>query len=125
MRQSGFQVLVVDDEKSVTDSIVLVLRNQGIVAMGAYSGKSGLEDAVRWRPDLILLDVLLPDANGIEIALEMSSRLPGSQILLMSGQAATVDLLERARQQGHEFEVLAKPFDPEYLLRRVAALRAA
>ncbi|MGH9534367.1 MAG: response regulator transcription factor [Terriglobales bacterium] len=125
MAANRVKVLVVDDEKTLTDSIVLILRARGVIAMGAYDGQTGLEDARRWRPDLILLDVLLPDANGIDIALQLRHELPHSQLLLMSGQATTVDLLERAQQQGHDFEIWAKPFAPEELLQRVEQVRAA
>ena len=67
-------------------------------------------------PDLIISDVIMPDMNGIEAAIRIRQLLPGCKILLFSGQAATAELLEKARQEGHEFEILAKPVHPQDLL---------
>jgi CheY-like chemotaxis protein len=57
--------------------------------------------------------------NGIEAAIEIRKFLPNCKILLFSGQAATADLLEKARAKGHEFEILAKPVHPQDLLARI------
>ena len=61
----------------------------------------------------------MPDMNGIDAAIQIRSFLPKCKILLFSGQAATADLLETARQQGHEFEILAKPVHPEDFLAKL------
>jgi CheY-like chemotaxis protein len=71
------------------------------------------------KPDLIISDVIMPDMNGIEAAIRIRQALPGCKILLFSGQAATADLLEKARAQGHEFEILAKPVHPQDLLAKL------
>jgi CheY-like chemotaxis protein len=68
---------------------------------------------------LIISDVIMPDMNGIEAAIRIRKALPGCKILLFSGQAATADLLEKARAQGHEFEILAKPVHPQDLLAKL------
>ncbi|MGH9491663.1 MAG: response regulator transcription factor [Terriglobales bacterium] len=121
----GYKVQIVDDERALTDSLVLILRQRGILAMGSYSGQTGLEDALRWHPDAVLIDVLLPDASGIEIAVALRRQLPACRVLLMSGQATTADLLDNSQAQGDHFEVLPKPLSPEHLLERIEALRAA
>jgi len=61
----------------------------------------------------------MPDMNGIEAAIRIRKIHPGCKILLFSGQAATADLLEKARLQGHEFEILAKPVHPQDLLAKL------
>jgi CheY-like chemotaxis protein len=71
------------------------------------------------RPELIISDVIMPDMNGIEAAIRIRQILPTCKILLFSGQAATADLLEKARAQGHEFEILAKPVHPADLLAKL------
>jgi CheY-like chemotaxis protein len=78
------------------------------------------------QPDLLIMDVVMPGMTGIEaaiiarhiIARHIIARhlLPNCKILLFSGQAATADLLETARSQGHEFDLLAKPVHPTDLL---------
>ena len=64
-------------------------------------------------------DVIMPDMNGIEAAIHIRKFLPSCKVLLFSGQAATADLLESARSQGHEFEILAKPVHPQDLLAKL------
>ena len=61
------------------------------------------------------------DLNGIDAAIMIRSLLPKIKILLFSGQAATADLLEKARAKGYEFEILAKPVHPQDLLSRLQA----
>jgi hypothetical protein len=58
--------------------------------------------------------------SGVELALTLERTMPGCKILLFSGQAATVDLLEQARRMGHEFAILTKPVHPSDMLRRVS-----
>jgi two-component SAPR family response regulator len=61
----------------------------------------------------------MADLNGIDAAIQVRSILPSVKILLFSGQAATADLLEKARAQGYEFEILAKPVHPQDLLNKL------
>jgi CheY-like chemotaxis protein len=61
----------------------------------------------------------MADLNGIEAAIRIRELLPKIKILLFSGQAATADLLEKARGQGYEFEILAKPVHPQDLLNKL------
>ena len=71
------------------------------------------------KPDMLISDVIMTDMNGIDAAIKIRGMLPSCKILLFSGQAATADLLDRARVQGHEFEILAKPVHPQDLLARL------
>ena len=64
-------------------------------------------------------DVIMTGITGIEAAIEIRNKAPKCKILLFSGQAATADLLEKARAQGHEFEILAKPVHPTDLLAKL------
>jgi CheY-like chemotaxis protein len=68
---------------------------------------------------MLISDVIMTDLNGIDAAIKIRELLPECKILLFSGQAATADLLDRARGQGHEFEILAKPVHPQDLLARL------
>ncbi len=113
------KVLVVDDERVIADTLVIILRRSGFDAVAAYSGEQSLEVAGDFRPDMIISDVIMSDMNGIDTAIQIRSLLPNCKVLLFSGQAATADLLERARAQGYEFEILAKPVHPQDLLARL------
>ncbi len=113
------KVLVVDDEHVIADTLAIILNQNGFDAAAVYSGTGAVERAKTVRPDLIISDVIMQDMNGIEAAINIRGFLPTCKILLFSGQAATADLLETARAQGHEFEILAKPVHPQDLLAKL------
>jgi CheY-like chemotaxis protein len=110
------KIIVVDDEALIAETVVEILNQEGFAAISAPSGSSAIELAKTVRPSIILSDVIMPGLNGIEMGIKIREIVPTCRVILFSGQAATVDLLERARQQGHRFEILAKPIRPEYLI---------
>src|SRR5271170_7442010 len=103
------KVLVADDERVIADTLVIILNQAGFDAVAVYSGEKAVELASSLRPEMLISDVFIT-IRGI---------LPSCKILLFSGQAATADLLDRARTQGHEFEILAKPVHPQDLLAKL------
>ena len=113
------KVLVVDDEQVIADTLAKILDINGYDASAVYSGAAAVESARDLRPDLIISDVIMQDMDGIEAAIHIRDFLPSCKILLFSGQAATADLLENARAQGHDFEILAKPVHPSELLAKL------
>lgn len=113
------KVLVVDDERVIADTLVIILNKNGFDATAAYSGESAVELANSLQPQMVVSDVIMNDMNGIDAAIQIRAALPKCKILLFSGQAATADLLEKARHEGHEFEILAKPVHPQDLLARL------
>ena len=113
------RVLSVDDEQVIADTLAKILDLHGYDASAVYTGTGAVETARQMRPDLMISDVIMPDMNGIEAAVKIRAFLPECKILLFSGQAATADLLEDARAQGHEFEILAKPLHPSDLLAKL------
>jgi CheY-like chemotaxis protein len=116
------RVLVIDDEKFIADSLAMILEGEGYDALAVYDGKEAVERTESFTPDCVISDVILPGMNGIEICSLIQERYPDCRILLFSGQAATGELVEKARAEGHTWELLAKPVDPEELLARVALL---
>ena len=113
------RVLVVDDERVIADTLAIILNQAGFDAAAVYTGTDAVDRASKEKPDLVISDVIMPDMNGIEAAIRIRQMLPACKILLFSGQAATADLLEKARLQGHEFEILAKPVHPQDLLAKL------
>ena len=113
------KVLVVDDEQVIADTLAKILDLNGYDASAVYTGTAAVENARSLRPDIIISDVIMPDMDGIQAAINIRSFLPDCKILLFSGQAATADLLENARAQGHEFEILGKPVHPSDLLAKL------
>ena len=114
------RALVVDDEQVIADTLAKILDLNGYEASAVYTGTAAVEGARSLQPDLIISDVIMPDMDGIQAAISIRSFLPDCKILLFSGQAATADLLENARAQGHEFEILGKPVHPSDLLAKLS-----
>lgn len=116
------KVIVVDDEPQIADTLVEILIGEGFEALPASTGDYAIELAQSFKPDVVISDVVMPGLNGVEASVRIRGFLPNCRIILFSGQAATVDLLKRAREQGHEFEIVAKPVKPEVLLSIIRGL---
>jgi CheY-like chemotaxis protein len=125
--ESGFQkavrraprVLVVDDEKLVAYSLCEILKRFDYDALPFYDGETAIEAARNHCPDFVLSDVIMPKLNGVETVLRIREICPATRVILLSGNAATADLLKQAHAKGHDFELLAKPIHPDELLRRL------
>jgi CheY-like chemotaxis protein len=113
------RILVVDDEKVIADTIVQILNSNGFIAEPAYGGEEAIEKARRDCPELVLSDVLMPHIDGVEAAIAIREHCPETRIILFSGQAATVEILDRARDRGHTFELLPKPIHPTQLIKHL------
>lgn len=113
-------VLVVDDEKVIADTLSIILKKSGFSAITAYDGPTALRLANDLKPHLLITDVMMPGMTGIELAITMTHTIPECKILLFSGQAATVDLLEKARDAGYDFTTLTKPVHPTDMLKRIS-----
>ena len=100
----------------IAETVVEILNQEGFEVTSVSSGISAIELAKDLRPAIILSDVIMPGLNGIETGIKIREIVPNCKVILFSGQAATVDLLEQARMQGHRFEILAKPIKPEHLI---------
>ena len=110
------KIIVIDDESLIAETVVEILNEQGFEAVPVSSGASAIELAKTVRPAIVLSDVIMPGLNGIETGIKIREIVPNCRVILFSGQAATVDLLEKAREQGHRFDILAKPIKPEHLI---------
>lgn len=115
------KVLVADDEQVIANTLAIILNQAGFEARAVYSGENALETIDAFQPNMLISDVIMTGMTGIEAAIQIREKLPSCKILLFSGQAATADLLEKARSQGHEFEILAKPVHPTDLLAKLRA----
>ena len=112
------KILVVDDEPDVLKILLLRLEKTGYEVIGGRDGREALDLARQMIPDLIILDVYLPDMNGDDVAriLKEDKKMKHIPIILISATAASV--AERAKDCGAE-DYLGKPFEPEELLDKV------
>jgi len=103
MRDSKMRVLIADDEPVIANTLMAILNQAGFEARAVYSGEKAVVEAAIFQPNLVISDVGMPGINGIQVAIEVQAILPSCRILLFSGQAATADLLERARARNYDF----------------------
>jgi DNA-binding NtrC family response regulator len=113
------KVLVVDDERLVADTITEILNRRGFEALACYSAESALEQAETFEPDILLTDVLMPNINGVQLAVRLTEARPSLKAILISGQAGISSIIENARAAGYAFELLPKPLHPEELIAKL------
>jgi CheY-like chemotaxis protein len=112
-------VLVVDDEELIVDTISEILDGAGFQVIGVNNGCNALEKIADRRPDYVLSDVLMPQMNGVELAMAIRKMYPSTRIILFSGQAGISDILLEGQRQGFQFELVAKPIHPLDLIKRL------
>jgi CheY-like chemotaxis protein len=120
--RSGSRVFVVDDEPVIASSLAAILQMNGFSARFFTCPLEALAAARSESPDLVISDVAMPGISGIDLAIQVRAQYPSCEILLFSGQAATLDLLESAHAQGYDFRVLQKPVHPSEFLSEIGQL---
>jgi DNA-binding response OmpR family regulator len=116
------KILIVDDEVKVAETLELIFSTRGYEVRAAHSAEEAIETVAVWRPELALVDVMLPRMNGIDFGIALKANYPSCVLLLFSGHPGTSALLEGARSDGHNFDILAKPLHPAYILDTVSSL---
>lgn len=116
------KILIVEDEKVVADTLGQILAANGYEIRVVYSGEDAVSLIAGWRPDVAILDVMLPKMNGIELALVLKETLPECHALLFSGQPSVEGLMQKAKREGHQFEIFAKPVHPSVMLDAISSL---
>src|SRR5690348_1958843 len=117
------RVLVVDDVRNQADSFAYILREHGYAAIPVYSGKDAVAHAWAIRPDLAVVNLTMPEMDGIQTAVEIWDRLPNVKILFTSAYERDI-LLARTRltaaRLGRDYEVIQKPVDLDAFLGSIA-----
>jgi DNA-binding response OmpR family regulator len=113
------RILVVDDEKEIVELITLYLKKDGYRVLSAHDGQQAIELARRCRPDLIILDLVLPQIDGLEVCriLRAESQVP---IIMLSGRSADKDKLAGLDLGADDY--VTKPFYLRELIARIRAL---
>ncbi|HEV7787288.1 MAG TPA: response regulator [Thermoanaerobaculia bacterium] len=116
------RVLIVDDEPNIVLSLEFLLRQQGYEVSVARDGEEALAAAESWRPDLVVLDVMLPGLDGFEVCRRLRERPEnaGLKILLLTARGREVERV-RGLEEGADAYV-RKPFSTRQLMRTVAEL---
>jgi two-component system OmpR family response regulator len=112
-------VLVVDDEARIREVVEYTLQREGFRVTLAVDGQSALELAAREVPDLVVLDVMLPDIDGLEVCRKLRRKCQ-TPILFLSARGEEVDRIVGLELGGDDY--LTKPFSPRELVARVRAV---
>ena len=105
-------IFVVDDEKWIADTLAVILRQSGYEASAFYNAETALAQLESCCPELVISDVMMPGMNGLDMAVLIRERHPACKVLLFSGQASTLNILDMVGHRGCDFELLAKPMHP-------------
>ena len=113
-------ILIIDDDDSVRESLRRTLHKEGYTIMEASEGRRGLKQLECQPVDVILLDMFMPDKDGLETIMALRRTHPGMKIIAMSGGGfkGRVDVLDVAKKLGVR-RTLAKPFTREELIEAV------
>jgi len=117
------RILVVDDDEGVREYVEAVLSRAGLEVVCAPDGAHGLRALDERSPDLVLLDLAMPDTNGMDLLRRIKERDQQLPVVMLSGQGAVANVVESLRNGASDF--VSKPFEPEQLesaVRRVLAL---
>jgi two-component system OmpR family response regulator len=114
------RVLVVDDEPNITDLVTTALRYEGFEVAAAGDGRQALASAEGFRPDLIVLDVMLPDLDGFEVHERLADRGRRIPVVFLTARDATEDKVRGLTIGGDDY--VTKPFSLEELIARIRAV---
>jgi len=123
------KILIVDDDPDLVNAVTIILKSKKYEVAAAYDGNEGLAKAKTEKPDLIVLDVMMPQKDGYAVCKELKadgtlSKIP---VLLLTAVASHVATTRYTQQMGMETEAddyLDKPVEPEVLVARIETLLA-
>ncbi|OBS30673.1 two-component system response regulator [Tepidimonas fonticaldi] len=121
----GKRVLIVDDEPNILISLEFLMKREGYEVQVARDGEEGLALAGRWRPDVVLLDVMMPRKSGFDVcqAIRADAALAGMRIVMLTAKGRDTDVAKGLALGADAY--LTKPFSTQELVRRVRELLGA
>ncbi|MEA2389951.1 MAG: two-component system, OmpR family, response regulator [Solirubrobacteraceae bacterium] len=114
------RVLVVDDEPNIVDVISMALRFQGFAVESAGKGRDALAAVAAFKPHLLLLDIMLPDMEGFEVARRLGGERADLPIIFLTARDATEDKVRGLTSGGDDY--VTKPFSLEELVARIRTI---
>jgi two-component system, OmpR family, response regulator len=116
----GHRVLVVDDEPNLAEVVTMALRFQGFTVETAATGREALAAVRSFKPHLMVLDVMLPDMEGFEVAARLGAQRAGVPIIFLTARDATEDKVRGLSGGGDDY--MTKPFSLEELVARIRTI---
>jgi two-component system OmpR family response regulator len=117
---AAHRVLVVDDEPNLAEVVTMALRFQGFTVETAGTGREALAAVAKFKPHLMVLDVMLPDMEGFEVAKRLGAQRAGVPIIFLTARDATEDKVRGLSGGGDDY--MTKPFSLEELVARIRTI---
>jgi len=114
VRTAPVNILIIDDDPKAVELVATALEPEGFHVLRAYSGETGVAMAETERPDLIMLDLLMPGMNGFEVARRVKAKHPEMPVILITGWGLEIET--RAAKESGVMKIMAKPFHYQELL---------
>ena len=113
------KILIVDDEPNIVLALKYLLEDEGYEINECYDGQSGFQTTLDWKPDLVLLDVMMPGLDGYSVARKIREKLElqDIQIIFLTAKGTARDKME-GYDSGAELYIV-KPFDNEHIIEKV------
>lgn len=116
------KILVVEDEESVRSLVCILLKSKGYIMRAVPNGQAALDALAEETPDLVLLDIMLPDISGFEICSHIKSEMSTRHVpVIMLTAMKTREYMERGQEVGAD-SYLAKPFTPAMVIETIQRL---
>ena len=112
------KVLVVDDDAALAEMLTIVLRNEGFGTFVCETGDQAMADFREYKPDLVLLDLMLPGKDGIDVCREIRAE-SGVPIVMLTAKNDTIDVVVGLESGADDY--IVKPFKPKELVARIRA----
>ncbi|WP_251553942.1 response regulator transcription factor [Neobacillus muris] len=113
------KILIIEDEQSISDLLSYSLRKEGFGTKAAFTGEEGLQMIAEYKPDLILLDLMLPDMSGFDICKKVTKEHP-VPIIMITAKSDTFDKILGMELGADDY--ITKPFDLREVLVRIKAI---
>jgi len=114
------RILVVDDEPNIVDVVSMALRYQGFAVESATDGASAIAAASSFKPDLMVLDIMLPDMEGFDVAKRLGAQRANLPIVFLTARDDTEDKVRGLTMGGDDY--VTKPFSLEELVARIRTI---
>ena len=121
------KILLIDDDPDLLNAVKMILESKNYEVAAAFGGIEGLEKAKTVKPDLIVLDVMMPDKDGYSVCKELKSdpQLSKIPVILLTGVVSHISTTRFTQQMGMETEAddyIDKPVEPDVLVKRIETL---
>jgi len=117
------RILIVDDERNIRNALRRILLGQNYDMQFASNGNDGLRLCETFEFAIILLDIMMPGINGVDVCTQIKKKYPLTKVILLSAKNSKSDWLNGYRAFADDY--ISKPYDPDVLLAKIRALVSA